>query len=154
VIARFFNTVGPKQQGQYGMVIPRFVERALTGDPLQVHGDGKQTRSFCHVQDTIRAVHGLMEDREISGEIYNIGSAERVTILELARRVLDRTGSQSELEFVPHDEVYGLGVEDVLHREPSIEKIGGAIGWAPTRTLDDILADVIAFERGRTDAVA
>jgi len=154
VIARFFNTVGPKQQGQYGMVIPRFVERALTGDPLQVHGDGKQTRSFCHVQDTIRAVHGLMEDREISGEIYNIGSAERVTILELARRVLDRTGSQSELEFVPHDEVYGLGVEDVLHREPSIEKIGGAIGWAPTRTLDDILADVIAFERGRTEAVA
>jgi len=149
VIARFFNTVGPKQQGQYGMVIPRFVERALTGDPLQVHGDGKQTRSFCHVQDTIRAVHGLMEDREISGEIYNIGSAERVTILELARRVLDRTGSQSELEFVPHDEVYGLGVEDVLHREPSIEKIGQAIGWSPTRTLDDILGDVIAFERSR-----
>jgi len=149
VIARFFNTVGPKQQGQYGMVIPRFVERALTGDPLQVHGDGRQTRSFCHVQDTIRAVHGLMEDREISGEIFNIGSAERVSILELARRVLDRTGSQSELEFVPHDEVYGLGVEDVLHREPSIEKIGQAIGWSPTRTLDDILGDVIAFERSR-----
>ena len=152
VIARFFNTVGPRQQGQYGMVIPRFVGRALTGDPLEVHGDGMQTRSFCHVQDTIRAVHDLMEGREISGEIFNIGSAERVSILDLARRVLDMTGSKSELEFVPHDEVYGLGVEDVLHREPSIEKIGGAIGWAPTRTLDEILADVIAFERSRIEA--
>jgi len=152
VIARFFNTVGPRQQGQYGMVIPRFVGRALTGDPLEVHGDGMQTRSFCHVKDTIRAVHDLMEGREISGEIFNIGSAERVSILDLARRVLDLTGSKSELEFVPHDEVYGLGVEDVLHREPSIEKIGGAIGWAPTRTLDEILADVIAFERSRIEA--
>jgi len=154
VIARFFNTVGPRQQGQYGMVIPRFVGRALTGDPLEVHGDGMQTRSFCHVSDTIRAVYDLMDDREISGEIFNIGSAERVSILDLARRVLDLTGSKSELEFIPHDEVYGLGVEDVLHREPSIEKIGGAIGWAPTRTLDDILADVIAFERSRVEAAA
>ncbi len=149
VIARFFNTVGPRQQGQYGMVIPRFVGRAITGDPLQVHGDGMQTRSFCHVQDTIRAVFGLMEDRDISGEIFNIGSAERVSILDLARRVLDMTGSASELEFVPHDEVYGLGVEDVLHREPSIAKIGDAIGWTPTRSLGEILADVIAFERSR-----
>jgi len=154
VIARFFNTVGPRQQGQYGMVIPRFVGRALTGDPLEVHGDGMQTRSFCHVSDTIRAVYDLMDDREISGEIFNIGSAERVSILDLARRVLDLTGSKSELEFIPHDEVYGLGVEDVLHREPSIEKIDGAIGWAPTRTLDDILADVIAFERSRVEAAA
>jgi UDP-glucose 4-epimerase len=152
VIARFFNTVGPRQQGQYGMVIPRFVGSALRGDPLEVHGDGMQTRSFCHVKDTIRAVHDLMEGREISGEIFNIGSAERVSILDLARRVLDLTGSKSELEFVPHDEVYGLGVEDVLHREPSIEKIGAAIGWAPTRTLDEILADVIAFERSRIEA--
>ncbi|MDQ3672184.1 MAG: GDP-mannose 4,6-dehydratase [Actinomycetota bacterium] len=154
VIARFFNTVGPRQQGQYGMVIPRFVGRALAHEPLQVHGDGMQTRSFCHVRDTIRAVHGLMENREISGEIFNIGSAERVSILELARRVLDLTGSESELEFVPHDEVYGLGVEDVLHREPSIEKIGKAIGWAPTRSLDEILADVIAFERSRVETAA
>ncbi|MBA3374819.1 MAG: NAD-dependent epimerase/dehydratase family protein [Gaiellaceae bacterium] len=154
VIARFFNTVGPRQQGQYGMVIPRFVGRALSGDPLEVHGDGMQTRSFCHVQDTIRAVHGLMEDRTISGEIFNIGSAERVRILDLAHRVLDLTGSKSELDFVPHDEVYGLGVEDVLHREPSIAKIADAIGWAPTRTLDDILADVIAFERDNVEAAA
>jgi UDP-glucose 4-epimerase len=154
VIARFFNTVGPRQQGQYGMVIPRFVGRALSGEPLEVHGDGTQTRSFCHVGDTIRAVHGLMEAADVSGEIFNIGSAERVTILDLAHRVLELTGSRSELQFVPHEEVYELGVEDVLHREPAIQKIGTAIGWAPTRTLDEILADVIAFERGRVEAAA
>jgi UDP-glucose 4-epimerase len=154
VIARFFNTVGPRQQGQYGMVIPRFVERALAGEPLEVHGDGTQTRSFCHVVDTIRAVHGLMETPETSGEIFNVGSAERVQIIELANRVLAATGSESELEFVPHQEVYGLGIEDVLHREPSIEKIRAAIGWEPSRTLDDILADVVAFERGRVEAPA
>ena len=147
VIARFFNTVGPRQQGQYGMVIPRFVERALAGAPLEVHGDGNQTRSFCHVADTIRAVHGLMSASGVSGQIFNIGSAERVRIIDLAKRVLELTGSASELEFIPHEEVYGLGIEDVLHREPSIEKIGAAIGWEPTRTLDDILADVISFER-------
>ena len=143
VIGRFFNTVGPRQQGQYGMVIPRFVEKALSGQPLEVHGDGKQTRSFCHVQDTIRAVAGLMDKREIAGEIFNIGSAERVSILELAERVLATTGSASGLEFIPHEQVYGLGIEDVLHREPSIEKINAAIGWKPTLDLDRILADVV-----------
>jgi UDP-glucose 4-epimerase len=143
VIARFFNTVGPRQQGQYGMVIPRFVGRALAGEPLEVHGDGNQTRSFCHVQDTIRAVYGLMSATDISGEIFNVGSAERVRIIDLAQRVLDLTESKSELAFIPHDEVYGLGIEDVLHREPSIEKIGAAIGWKPTRNLDEILRDVV-----------
>ena len=154
VIARFFNTVGPRQQGQYGMVIPRFVGRALAGEPLEVHGDGTQTRSFCHVQDTIRAVHGLMEAGDLSGQIFNIGSAERVRILDLAHRVLELTRSGSDLTFVPHEEVYELGVEDVLHREPSIAKIGAAIGWAPTRSLDEILADVIAHERGKVEAAA
>jgi nucleoside-diphosphate-sugar epimerase len=147
VIARFFNTVGPRQQGQYGMVIPRFVQRALAGEPLEVHGDGTQTRSFCHVQDTIRAVAGLMSATHISGEIFNVGSAERVSILELAERVLEATGSSSGLEFIPHEEVYGLGIEDVLHREPSIEKINAAIGWKPTLDLDRILADVIEHSR-------
>jgi UDP-glucose 4-epimerase len=154
VIARFFNTVGPRQQGQYGMVIPRFVGRALAGEPLEVHGDGTQTRSFCHVQDTIRAVHGLMESHDSSGEIFNVGSAERVSILELAERVLARTGSSSGLEFVPHEQVYELGIEDVLHREPSIEKIRATIGWEPSRSLDEILADVIAYERERVEAPA
>jgi UDP-glucose 4-epimerase len=143
VIGRFFNTVGPRQQGQYGMVIPRFVEKALSGQPLEVHGDGMQTRSFCHVLDTIRAVADLVDAAEISGQIFNIGSAERVSILRLAERVLAATGSSSPLEFIPHEQVYGLGIEDVLHREPSIDKIEKAIGWRPTFDLDRILADVI-----------
>jgi UDP-glucose 4-epimerase len=147
VIARFFNTVGPRQQGQYGMVIPRFVGRALAGEPLEVHGDGTQTRSFCHVQDTIRAVYGLMNATDMSGEIFNIGSAERVRIIDLAHRVLELTGSQSEITFLPHDQVYGLGIEDVLHREPSIDKINSAIGWRPARSLDEVLADVVEHTR-------
>jgi UDP-glucose 4-epimerase len=147
MIARFFNTVGPRQSGQYGMVIPRFVERAVSGAPLEVHGDGMQTRSFCHVSDTVRAVFDLMEAREISGEIFNIGSAERVRIVDLAHRVLELAESDSELVFVPHSEVYGVGIEDVLHREPSIEKIRSAIGWRPTLDLDRVLADVIDHTR-------
>jgi UDP-glucose 4-epimerase len=147
IIARFFNTVGPRQQGQYGMVIPRFVERALAGAPLEVHGDGMQTRSFCHVSDTIRAVHGLMQAPETSGKIFNVGSAERVRILDLAERVLELSRSNSSIEFIPHDKVYGLGIEDVLHREPSIEKIRTAIGWRPSLDLDRILADVIEHTR-------
>jgi UDP-glucose 4-epimerase len=143
VIARFFNTVGPRQQGQYGMVIPRIVERALAGEPLEVHGDGTQTRSFCHVHDTIRAVYGLMGAAELSGQIFNVGSAERIRIVDLAQRVLELTGSRSGLEFIPHDQVYGLGIEDVLHREPSIAKIRAAIGWQPTLNLNRILTDVI-----------
>ncbi len=147
VIARFFNTVGPRQSGQYGMVIPRFVERAVAGAPLEVHGDGMQTRSFCHVSDTVRATVDLMDARDISGEIFNVGSSESVCILDLARRVLELTGSQSELTFLPHSEVYGLGIEDVLHREPSIEKIHSAIGWRPSLDLDRILDDVIDHTR-------
>jgi nucleoside-diphosphate-sugar epimerase len=154
VIGRFFNTVGPRQQGQYGMVIPRFVERALAGKPLEVHGDGMQTRSFCHVQDTIRAVAGLMSATHISGQIFNIGSAERVSILELAERVLAKTGSPGGMEFIPHDQVYGVGIEDVLHREPSIEKINEAIGWKPTLDLDRILDDVIANSRSHAESAA
>jgi nucleoside-diphosphate-sugar epimerase len=147
VIARLFNTVGPRQSGQYGMVIPRFVERALAGAPLEVHGDGTQTRSFCHVSDTVRAIVELMEARDVSGEIFNIGSSERVRIIDLARRVLDLTRSESKLSFVPHAEVYGLGIEDVLHREPAIDKIRDTIGWVPSLDLDRILADVIEHTR-------
>jgi UDP-glucose 4-epimerase len=152
VIVRLFNTVGPRQSGQYGMVIPRFVGQALAGAALEVHGDGTQTRSFCHVQDTIRALQTLMES-ELAGEIYNVGATDRVTILELADRVRAMTSSSSELVFVPYSEVYGLGIEDTLHREPSIEKINAAIGWAPTRSLDKILEDVIAHMRGANAAV-
>jgi UDP-glucose 4-epimerase len=143
VIVRLFNTVGPRQSGQYGMVIPRFVERALAGEPLEIHGDGTQTRCFCHVADTIRALKGLMEADGVSGEIFNVGSQERIRILDLAQRVLDATGSTSELVFVPYDEVYGQGIEDMYHRVPSTEKIAGATGWRPTLELDQILRDVI-----------
>jgi UDP-glucose 4-epimerase len=142
VIARLFNTVGPRQSGQYGMVIPRFVSAALANRPIEIHGDGTQTRCFCHVQDTIRALAGLM-DADVSGEIFNIGSTERITIDELAQRVIALTESSSEIVRVPYEQVYGLGIEDMLHRQPSIDKISGAIDWRPTRTLDEILVDVV-----------
>jgi UDP-glucose 4-epimerase len=153
VIVRLFNTVGPRQRGQYGMVIPRFVAAALAGRPLEIHGDGSQTRCFCHVQDTIRALAGLMGERSLSGQIFNVGSTERVTIRELAERVLALTGSQSEIVYVPYDEVYGQGIEDMLHRQPAIEKVAGAIDWAPTRSLDDILDDVVATARSAPVAI-
>ena len=147
VIARLFNTVGPRQSGQYGMVIPRFVERALAGAPIEVHGDGTQTRSFCHVSDTIRALRGLMDERNLSGQIFNVGSTDRVRIVDLAERVRTLTRSRSELVFLPYAEVYGLGIEDTLHREPAIGKIADAIGWRPTLDLERILADVIDHTR-------
>src|ERR671939_535819 len=132
IVARLFNTVGPRQSGQYGMVIPRFVARALAGETIEVHGDGTQTRSFCHVADTIRALHGLMEHGQLSGDVFNVGATERVTILDLAERIRALTGSRSNLTFVPYDEVYAVGIEDTRHREPAIEKIRAAIGWPPT----------------------
>jgi len=128
-------------------VIPRFVRSALAGVPLEVHGDGSQTRAFCHVRDTIRALKGLADEPATSGEIYNVGSTERVSILELAHRVRRLVGSESELAYVPYDQVYGLGIEDTLHREPAIDKIRSAIGWAPTRSLDQILVDVVEHVR-------
>jgi UDP-glucose 4-epimerase len=147
VIARFFNTVGPRQSGRYGMVIPRFVSRALSGAPLEVHGDGTQTRSFCHVADTIRAVYALMSERSISGDIFNIGSTERIRIIDLAERVRTLTGSRSRIEFLPYAEAYGLGYQDTLHREPAIDKIRDAIHWQPSLDLERVLADVIDHHR-------
>ena len=147
VIVRLFNTVGPRQSGQYGMVIPNFVVSALAGRPIDIHGDGNQTRCFCHVLDTIQGLRSLMNDRSISGEIYNVGSQERISILELAERVKALTGSKSGFEFIPYEEVYGLGIEDMYHRIPDIDKVAAAVGWQPTRTLDQILADVVNHVR-------
>ena len=142
VIARLFNTVGPRQNSRYGNVIPRFVQNALAGEPLEIHGDGSQTRCFCHVSDVVRALKGLLELAD--GEIYNVGSTDRITIRALAERVLEITGSGSELVFVPYDEVFEGGVtEEMFHRAPAIGKIKQAIGWEPTIGLDGILADVI-----------
>lgn len=153
VIVRLFNTVGPRQSSHYGMVIPSFVQRALRGETIEIHGTGEQTRCFCHVQDTIKALAGLM-DHGGSGEIYNVGSQERISINDLARRIIEVTSASSALAYVAYEDVYGIGIEDMLHRIPSIEKTGAAIGWEPERTLDDILADIISFERGRVETAA
>jgi UDP-glucose 4-epimerase len=125
------------------MVIPRFVTAALSGFPLEVHGDGTQTRSFCHVADTVRALKGLMDAETISGDVFNVGSTDRVRIIDLAERIRKLTNSRSELSFVPYDEVYGVGIEDTLHREPAIGKIGAAMGWQPSLDTNRILHDVI-----------
>jgi UDP-glucose 4-epimerase len=150
VIARLFNTVGPRQSGQYGMVVPRFVSAALEGRPLEVHGNGRQTRCFCHVADSVQALAGLMDAPATSGEIYNVGSLERIAIGDLAERIRARTGSSSEIVLVPYEDVYPHGaMEEMFHRVPSIEKIQAAIGWTPRRTLDSILDDVVAAARAR-----
>ena len=153
VIVRLFNTVGPRQSGQYGMVIPRFVRAALSGAPLEIHGDGTQTRCFCHVNDTIAALAALADEAAASGEIFNVGSQNRISILDLAARVIEATGSESELAFVPYERVYGQGIEDMVHRIPSTEKLTGLTGWRPGRSLEDILADVIEHVRGETAAL-
>ncbi len=147
LIVRLFNTVGPRQSGQYGMVIPRFVRWALAGAPIEIHGDGAQTRCFCHVQDTIRALKGLMDNPSVSGEIFNVGSQDRIRIIDLAERIRELTHSGSELMFVALEDVFGQGIEDMLHRMPAIEKVREAIGWSPELSLDRILADVIAYAK-------
>ncbi|HYZ20145.1 MAG TPA: NAD-dependent epimerase/dehydratase family protein [Gaiellaceae bacterium] len=153
VIARLFNTVGPRQSGQYGNVLPRFVEAALAGRPLEVHGDGGQTRCFCHVSDSVRGLHALVEEPSTSGQIFNVGSTERVRIVDLAERVLRATGSASEIVFVPYDEVFERGIEEeMFHRAPAIDRIAAAVGWRPTIDLDGILADVIAHIRAASTA--
>jgi UDP-glucose 4-epimerase len=146
VIARLFNTVGPRQNSRYGNVVPRFVQRALAGEPLEIHGDGSQTRCFCHVTDVVRALKGLLDAAD--GEIYNVGTTDRITIRELAERVLEKTGSASELALVPYEDVYERGVaEEMFHRAPAIDKIASAIGWQPSISLDGILDDVIAYTK-------
>ena len=143
VIVRFFNTVGPRQTGAYGMVIPRLVGQALEGKPLTVYGSGKQSRCFGHVKDVVRAVQLLLDEPRAEGDVFNIGGTEEVTILDLAHRIRDVIGSSSEIEFVPYDEAYESGFEDMQRRVPDIAKIGGLVGWKPTYDLDQIIADVI-----------
>ena len=146
VIVRLFNTVGPRQSSQYGMVVPTFVRWALAGQTIEIHGEGTQTRCFCHVQDTIRALKGLME-ADSAGEIFNVGSQNRISVLALADKVRELTASSSDVKFVPYEDVYGQGIEDMIHRIPSIEKVHAAIGWEPQRSLDDILRDVVEHVR-------
>lgn len=147
VVVRFFNTVGPRQTGQYGMVVPRFIAQALEGKPLTVYGDGSQSRCFTHVEDAVRAVIGLMDSDRTVGEVFNVGNAEEITILNLAERVRTLTDASSEIVFVPYAVAYEEGFEDMLRRVPSIEKIRRTTGWRPERSLDDILTSTIAHHR-------
>ncbi len=145
VIARLFNTVGPRQTGQYGMVVPTFVKQALTGRPITIFGDGSQSRCFTDVTDVAGALVKLMDHPGAVGEVFNIGSSEEVTIRTLAERVRALAGSQSEIVCVPYEQAYGEGFEDMPRRVPEIGKIGALIGYRPTRSLDQILESVIAY---------
>lgn len=144
-IGRYFNTVGPRQSDAYGMVVPRFVRQALEQRPLTVYGDGSQVRSFGWVGDAVRASIGLMERREAVGGIFNIGSDEPISILELAHRVKSLTESQSSIIHVPYEEAYGSGFEDIRFRVPDITKLQREVGFRPSKQLDDILREVIAY---------
>jgi UDP-glucose 4-epimerase len=154
-VVRFFNTVGPGQTGRYGMVVPRFVRQALHGEPITVYGDGNQSRCFCHVQDTVRALAALLDQpSQTAGEIYNIGSNQEVTINELAQEVLARSGTGSTIRYVPYSEAYAPGFEDMQRRVPDTSKVRQAIGWQARRSLAEILDDVIDFERARLTATS
>jgi len=148
VITRFFNTVGERQTGQYGMVIPRFVKAALAGEPIVIHGDGKQSRCFGYVGDVIDGITALMDDPGAFGEVYNIGSTEEISIGDLAEKIVEMTGSASEISHVPYDSVYGPGFDDMRRRVPSVEKIEKQVGWKATTSLDVILSRVIDYYRG------
>ena len=149
-ITRFFNTVGPGQTGRYGMVVPRFVQQALRQEPLRVFGTGEQTRCFCHVSDTVRALITLLDKPEqTAGEIYNIGSSEEVSINTLAQRVIDLADSPSPITHIPYSEAYAPGFEDMQRRVPDTTKLRRVIDWTPRHQLNDILTDVLAYERER-----
>jgi UDP-glucose 4-epimerase len=146
VVGRMFNTVGPRQTGRYGMVVPTFIRQALAGQPMTVFGSGEQQRCFCHVRDVVGALAGLATREDLYGEVLNIGSTEEVSILELAARVKEATRSDSEIVLIPYGEAYGEDFEDMRRRVPDISKIKAALGWQPTASLDEILAEVIEHQ--------
>ena len=150
VVVRLFNTVGPRQTGQYGMVIPTFVKQALSGRPITVYGDGKQTRCFGYVGDVVQALIKLMDEPTAVGQVFNVGSNEEVTILELARQVKELTNSDSEIVFVPYDEAYEEGFEDMPRRVPDISKVNSLVGFRPEMSLDGILRSVINYCSGQS----
>jgi UDP-glucose 4-epimerase len=147
VIVRLFNTVGPRQTGRYGMVVPRFVDQALAGEPITVFGDGQQVRCFCHVHDVVPALVALLADESAHGTVFNLGSSEQTSILELADRVIRATGSTSSITKVPYAQAYGAGYEDMQRRIPNAQKAYEQVGFAPSRLLSDIIADIIAEKR-------
>ncbi len=143
VIARYFNTVGPRQTGRYGMVIPRFVEWAMKNEPIKIYGTGKQTRCFCHVKDVVRASIDLMESPQAPGRVYNIGSTDEISIEQLADKIIELTGSKSKKEFLSYQQAFGKPFDDMLRRVPSIDRINQLTGFKPEKDLDRILMDVI-----------
>ncbi len=147
IIVRLFNTVGPRQSPAYGMVIPRLVEQALCGAPLTVFGDGTQTRCFAHVADVVDALLGLLDHEDAIGQTFNVGSADEVSILELAKTIIELTGSSAGIDLIPYDEAYVAGFEDMTRRVPDTTKLRMLTGWEPRRTLGDILAETIAHTR-------
>lgn len=149
VIVRLFNTVGPRQVGHYGMVLPRLVDQALRNAPLTVYGTGQQTRCFCHVSDIVVAILGLVSTTESEGKVFNVGSRGEISIQGLAEKIRDITGSTSEIIYVPYDEAYEAGFEDMQRRRPDTTRILNLLGWAPTRDLDQIVADVAEDLRSR-----
>ena len=149
VVVRLFNTVGPRQTGQYGMVIPTFVKQALAERPITVFGDGKQSRCFCHVSDVVGALMKLMDEPSAVGEVFNIGSNQEITMVDLAKKVKELTNSESEIMFVPYDEAYEEGFEDMPRRVPNISKVNQQIGFQPEMNLDGILKSVIDFHSGQ-----
>ncbi|MGA8745497.1 MAG: NAD-dependent epimerase/dehydratase family protein [Solirubrobacterales bacterium] len=143
IVVRLFNTVGPRQTGAYGMVLPRFVQQAMDGKPLTVFGDGSQTRCFTHVADVVDALLLLCDREEALGNTFNIGSPREIAIGDLARRVIERTDSTSEVQLIPYEEAYGEGFEEIGRRHPDLARIAGLTGWSPVRTIDDVIDDVI-----------
>jgi UDP-glucose 4-epimerase len=148
---RLFNTVGPKQSGQYGMVIPRFVQQALQNDSITVYGDGTQRRCFCDVRDVVRAIIGLSEHEGASGRVFNIGSQEDISIMDLARLIKLKTKSNSKIQTIPYSEAYAEGFEDMIQRKPDIERIRSSIGWKPSFILNEILDNIIAYEKDKIE---
>jgi len=149
VVVRLFNTVGPRQTGQYGMVIPTFVKQALAGRPITVYGSGKQTRCFCYVGDVVGALMKLMADNKTIGEVFNVGSNQEITIMGLAKKVKELTNSESEIITVPYDEAYEECFEDMPRRVPDITKVNKQVGFQPQMDLDGILKSVIDFHTGQ-----
>jgi len=143
VIGRFFNTIGPRQTGRYGMVVPRFVQRALKNEPVLIYGTGRQRRCFCYVEDLVDAVTGLMNSEKATGKVYNIGSAEEITIEGLADKIIEMTGSKSKKKFISYEQAYGRPIEDMMRRVPSLERIKKTIGWTPKTSLTEMLRAII-----------
>lgn len=142
VVVRLFNTVGPRQSGQYGMVVPNFIKAAIENRPIPVHGDGEQSRCFGHVYDVVEGLAKLIETPEAFGKVVNIGNDEEISIKGLAEKAIEKTGSTSEIQYIPYSEAYGEGFEDMRRRVPSLERAQTLIGYKPTRTLEDIINDV------------